>query len=108
MKIGRAKYIEYIGFIYRVIIYLKEFSAEEWYSGATGSIVFHIKVNSMTKSTISLNYDEGNETDIYLDRLINPIFVKPKDKVEIELEENPPSGISFMINGVEVSLKCSI
>lgn len=108
MKIGKAKYIEYIGFIYRVIIYLKEFSAEGWYSGVVGSLTFYIKVNGISKATISLNYDEGNESDIYIDKLITPIFVKPKDKVEIELEENPPSGVSFTVNGIDVFLKCSI
>ena len=108
MKIGNPKYAEYLGFIYRVIIYLKEFSAKGWESGDIGSITFKILVNNNVKASITVNYDESNETDIYVDKLLdNLIFIKPKDKIEIELEENPPSGVEFTVDGINIRLKCS-
>jgi len=107
MKVGNPKYAEYLGFIYRVIIYLKEFSAKGWESGCVGSITFKILVNNTEMASIDINYDEYNETDVYVDKLINPIPIKPKDKIEIELEKNPPSGVEFIVDGINIKLKCS-
>jgi len=107
MKLGK-KYIQYIGSIYRVSIYIETFKCISGiYSGITASLIFNIKVNNSVEGTVTVNYDDSNESEIYYDTLITPIKVKPNDKVEIEMVENYPSDTDFLVDNVEVKIKCS-
>lgn len=108
MNIGNPRYAEYIGSIFRVIIYIGDFSCTGGaYSGMTASLNFNIKVNGVTKKTIIIYYDDSNESDIHYDSLIDAIKMNPKDKVKIEMIENYPSATSFSVDNIDIKLKCS-
>jgi len=107
MLIGK-EYITYIGSIYRVSIYIGTFKCISGCDSATSaSLIFNIKVNSSIEGNVTVNYDDSNETEIYYDNLITPIKVKPNDKIEIEMVENFPSDADFLVDNVEIKLKCS-
>lgn len=98
--------VEYLGYIFRVTIYIGVFKAETPSSFTSGSIGINININDLTKETITVDYNPDEETDIYKDVLIN-IPIQPKDKVDISITKNFPSGENFIVDNIEVKLKCS-